>query len=158
MASQLILGQEGGGSFSLAESLQSISNMAIESKLIEIQDQLNHDLIPQLWALNGWDASVTPQFQFGDLVSPDLDVLSKFLQRAGSQGLLRKTPSTVAWVASQANMPVDFPLDTPQEEFEKLLTGFTSNSGEGMESGLPSGTGKADGGSGDSSTSNGENS
>lgn len=156
MASQLILGQGGGGSFSLAESLQSISNMAIESKLIEIQDQLNHDLIPQLWALNGWDAAVTPQFVFGDLVSPDLDVLSKFLQRAGAAGLLRKTPATVAWVAEQANMPVDFALDVPQEEFEKLLTAYTSNAGEGMEEGMPSGTGQATGG-GDQSTGNSEN-
>ncbi|MNQ21351.1 hypothetical protein D3C85_344640 [compost metagenome] len=65
MASQLILGQSGGGSFSLAESLQSISDMAIESKLIEIQDQLNHDLIPQLFSLNGWDTAVTPEFTFG---------------------------------------------------------------------------------------------
>ena len=156
MASQLILGQGGGGSFSLAESLQSISNMAIESKLIEIQDQLNHDLIPQLWALNGWDTSITPEFTFGDLVSPDLDVLSSFIQRVGAAGLLRKTPATVSWIAEQANMPVDFALDVEQEEFEKLLTGFTSNAGEGMVEGLGAGTGKATGG-GDKSTGNSEN-
>lgn len=156
MASQLTLGQNGGGSFSLAESLQGISNMAIEAKLIEIQDQLNHDLIPQLFSLNGWPTDVMPQFAFGDLVSPDLDVLSKFLQRAGAAGLLRKTPATVAWVAQQANMPVDFPLDVPQEEFEKLLTGFSSNAGEGMTEGMPSGTGGATGG-GDQSTGNSEN-
>lgn len=156
MASQLILGQGGGGSFSLAESLQSISNMAIESKLIEIQDQLNHDLIPQLWALNGWDASVTPLFSFGDLVSPDLDILSKFLQRAGAAGLLRKTPATVAWVAEQANMPIDFALDVPQEEFEKLLTAYTSNAGEGMET-LGEGTSLSSNGQSDASVGNGEN-
>lgn len=157
MASQLILGQGGGGSFSLAESLQSISNMAIESKLIEIQDQLNHDLIPQLWALNGWDASVTPTFAFGDLVSPDLDVLSSYIQRVGAAGLIRKTPSTVAWLAEQANMPVDFALDVEQEDFEKLLTAYDSNAGEGMAEGLGSGTGKATGG-GDKSIGNSENS
>lgn len=156
MASQLILGQDGGGSFSLAESLQGISDMAIESKLKEIQDQLNHDLVPQLFALNGWDTAVTPLFQFGDLKTPDLDVLSKFAQRLGAASLIRKTPATVAWFAEQANMPIDFPLDTPQEEFEKLLTGFTSNSGEGMTEGMGSGTGNATGG-GDQSTGNSEN-
>jgi hypothetical protein len=158
MASQLILGQGGGGSFSLAESLQSISNMAIESKLIEIQDQLNHDLIPQLWALNGWDSSVTPLMQFGDLVSPDLDVLSKFLQRAGAAGLLSQDPSTINWVAAQANMPQPFnDVTIDIDEGRKQLTGFTSNAGEGMEEGMPSGTGSATGG-GDQSTGNGENS
>jgi hypothetical protein len=158
MASQLILGQGGGGSFSLAESLQSISNMAIESKLIEIQDQLNHDLIPQLWKLNGWDDSVTPLMQFGDLVSPDLDVLSKFLQRAGAAGLLSQDPSTINWVAAQANMPQPFnDVTIDIDEGRKQLTGFTSNAGEGMEEGMPSGTGSATGG-GDQSTGNGENS
>ena len=157
MASQLILGQGGGGSFSLAESLQSISNMAIESKLIEIQDQLNHDLIPQLWALNGWDAAVTPQFTFGDLVSPDLDVLSSFIQRVGAAGLISQDANTVNWIAEQANMPLPFTDATISvEEARKTLTGFTSNAGEGMSEGLGSGTGKATGG-GDKSTGNSEN-
>lgn len=157
MASQLILGQGGGGSFSLAESLQSISNMAIESKLIEIQDQLNHDLIPQLWSLNGWDTSVTPYFDFGDLVSPDLDVLSKFIQRCGAAGLLSQDASTVNWIAEQANMPTPFIDQTISvDDARKQLTGFTSNAGEGMVEGNPSGTGKANGG-GDKSAGNGEN-
>ena len=59
MASQLVLGQEGGGSYSLAESQSSISQMVIDARLIEIRDQLNHDLIPQLFRLNGWDATDT---------------------------------------------------------------------------------------------------
>lgn len=158
MASQLILGQGGGGSFSLAESLQSISNMAIESKLIEFQDQLNHDLIPQLFALNGWDASVTPHFTFGDLVSPDLDVLSKFLQRTASVGLVSQDASTVNWVAKQANMPIAFQDQTiAVDDARKQLTGYSSGAGEGMTEGNPSGTGKANGESGDSSVSNSEN-
>jgi hypothetical protein len=157
MASQLILGQGGGGSFSLAESLQSISNMAIESKLIEIQDQLNHNLIPQLFALNGWDNAITPTFQFGDLVSPDLDVLSKFIQRVGAAGLMSQDANTVNWIASQANMPQPFTDQTIDvDEARKQLTGFTSNAGEGMTEGMPSGTGDATGG-GDQSTGNGEN-
>lgn len=157
MASQLILGQGGGGSFSLAESLQSISNMAIESKLIEIKDQLNHDLVVQLFQLNGWDTSVVPYFDFGDLVSPDLDVLSKFLQRAGAAGLVSQDANTINWVAAQANMPTPFEDQTiTVDEARKQLTGFTSNAGEGMTTGLGSGTGTATGG-GDQSTGNGEN-
>lgn len=157
MASQLVLGQEGGGSFSLAESLQGISDMAIESKLIEIQDQLNHDLIPQLFALNGWDTSVTPHFTFGDLKTPDLDVLSKFIQRVGAAGMLSQDPRTINWIAEQANMPVPFD-DTSMDidEGRKQLTGFSSNAGEGMQEGMPSGTGSATGG-GDQSTGNSEN-
>lgn len=157
MASQLILGQDGGGSFSLAESLQGISDMAIEAKLIEIQEQLNHDLIPQLFSLNGWDTAVTPLFQFGDLKTPDLDVLSKFIQRVGAAGMLSQDASTVNWIAEQANMPTPFDdVTIPLEDVREQLTGFTSNAGEGMTEGLGSGTGSATGG-GDTSTTNSEN-
>lgn len=158
MASQLVLGQDGGGSFSLAESLQTISNMAIESKLIEIQDQLNHDLIPQLFSLNGWDTSVTPYFSFGDLVSPDLDVLSKFIQRVAATGMMSQDPATINWIAEQANMPTPF-ADTSidVDEARKQLTGQASRSGDGMESGMSNGTGGSDGSGGDSSASNSEN-
>ena len=157
MASQLILGQDGGGSFSLAESLQGISDMAIEAKLIEIQEQLNHDLIPQLFALNGWDSAITPMFSFGDLKTPDLDVLSKFIQRVGAAGMLSQDASTVNWIAEQANMPTPFDdVTIPLEDVREQLTGFTSNAGEGMVEGLGSGTGDATGG-GDTSTTNSEN-
>lgn len=158
MASQLILGQDGGGSFSLAESLQGISDMAIEAKLIEIQEQLNHDLIPQLFALNGFDTKVTPYFAFGDLKSPDLDVLSKFVQRVAAVGMMSQDPSTINWLAEQANMPTPFKDPTINiEEAREQLTGATSRSGDGLQEGMGNGTGSSDGSSGDGSTSNTEN-
>lgn len=158
MASQLILGQDGGGSFSLAESLQGISDMAIEAKLIEIQEQLNHDLIVQLFQLNGWDTAVTPYFAFGDLKSPDLDVLSKFIQRVAAVGMMSQDPSTVNWIAEQANMPTPFKDPTIDiDEAREQLTGASSRSGDGLEEGMGNGTGSSDGGSGDGSASNSEN-
>jgi hypothetical protein len=157
MASQLILGQGGGGSFSLAESLQSISNMAIESKLIEIRDQLNHDLVNQLFALNGWDTTVVPYFDFGDLVSPDLDVLSKFLQRTASVGLVSQDASTVNWIAEQANMPTPFADQTVTvEDARKQLTGYSSGAGEGQAT-AGEGTSTSPTGGDDASAGNMEN-
>lgn len=157
MASQLILGQGGGGSFSLAESLQSISNMAIESKLIEIRDQLNHDLVNQLFALNGWSTDVVPYFDFGDLVSPDLDVLSKFLQRTASVGLVSQDASTVNWIAEQANMPTPFADQTVTvEDARKQLTGYTSGAGEGQAT-AGEGTSTSPTGGDDASAGNMEN-
>jgi hypothetical protein len=158
MASQMILGQGAGGSYSLAESLSSISEMAIEAKLQEIQEQLNHDLVIQLFKLNNWDTTVVPQFKYGKVEKQDIDAISKYLQRAGSQGLISQDAKTVNWVHSQLGMPLPFDPDgTSVEEVRQNVTTFSSNSGAGMESGLPGGTGKADGSSGDSSTSNGEN-
>ncbi|MGL5012981.1 MAG: phage portal protein family protein [Bacteroidales bacterium] len=157
MASQLTLGQNGGGSFSLAESLKGISNMAIEAKLIEIQDQLNHDLIKQLFELNSWSTEVMPEFYFGDLVSPDLDVLSKFLQRSASVGLISQDATTVNWIAEQANMPKPFKDPTIDvEEARKSLTGYSSGAGEGQAT-AGEGTSTSPIGQDDSSTSNTEN-
>ena len=132
--------------------------MAIEAKLIEIQEQLNHDLIPQLFALNGWSTEVTPYFAFGDLKSPDLDVLSKFIQRVAAVGMMSQDPSTVNWIAEQANMPTPFKDPTIDvDEARDQLTGASSRSGDGLEEGMGNGTGSSDGGSGDGSASNSEN-
>lgn len=153
----LQMGNSKGGSFNLADSKSSIVHMAVESYLKEIQDPLNTDLIPQLWALNSWPLDRMPTFEYDQIKEEDLDVLSKYLQRAGSQGLIQKTPGNINKIAEFAGLPDRIKTDDELEDYQETLTGFTSNAGEGMTSGLPSGTGKADGGSGDSSTSNSEN-
>ena len=156
MASQLVLGQDDGGSFSLAESLQGISDMAIESKLIEIRDQLNHDLIPQLFALNGFDTAVTPFFDFGRVSDTDLDILSKFVQRVASVGLLPRTPDVVNYLTEEMGVPAQFAPDADQAEMESLLTGNESRAGDGMVS-PGEGTSTSPIGGDDSSVGNTEN-
>jgi hypothetical protein len=136
----LILGQGGGGSYALSENKITISETAIEAKLLEIQDQLNHDLVKQLFALNGWDTSVTPRFKFGKVEKQDLDVLSKYLQRLGAIGMLPKTQESVNWVADQVGMPYTLDEDMDKEEWLSNLTGYTSGASEGMEKGAGNGT------------------
>lgn len=158
MASQLVLGQDGSGSYALSESLSGVSSIVIEAKLKMIEDQLNHDLIPQLFALNGINKRVLPRVKFGDLSNPDLDVLSKFVQRCSAVGVMPRTPAFVNWLVQQINAPIPFDdVTIPMEEAEKLLTGYSSGASEGMTSGMGSGTGDANGSSGDSSVSNNEN-
>lgn len=153
----LSLGSNGSGSFSLAETKISVIEMAIESKLNEIKSQLNHDLIPQLFALNGWPTDVTPYFDFASVSKESLDEISKFVQRISAVGMLPKSPEVVNWIMRQASIPYRIDEDMPQEELKGLLGEDTSRSGDGMTAGLPSGTGDASGGSGDSSISNNEN-
>ena len=156
-ADVLKLGQGATGSYSLADSKTSIIATRIEAALMEIQDQFNNDLIKQLAQLNGWNPVDMPKLVYGDIDNMDLDTLSKYLQRAKATGLIAPTPGNINWVAEQVGLPdrVDEKMD--QQELNELLGTPTSSSGEGMESGLSSGTGNADGSSGDSSTSNSEN-
>lgn len=153
----LSLGSNGSGSFSLAESKISVVEMAIQSKLDEIKAQLNHDLIRQLFELNGWDTDVMPYLDYGSVSSESLDELGKFIQRVSATGNLPKVPEVINWIMQQADIPYRVDLDLDTEDLTKILSPDTSASGSGLESGLPSGTGNADGSSGDSSTSNNEN-
>lgn len=132
MASQLVLGQEGGGSYSLAESQSGISQMVIDARLIEIRDQLNHDLIPQLFALNGWDITDTPYFDFGDIAEESLDEISKYIQRIAAVGLMPKTAPVVNWVTEKLGMAPQFSDSDEPESIQPHLTGYTSGAGEGL--------------------------
>ena len=158
MAGQLILGQEGGGSYSLAESMTGVSEMVIRTRLQEIADQLNHDLIPQLFALNGWDVTVTPYFAFGEVQKESLDEIGKFVQRVGAVGMLPKTPEIVNALTERLGMNAQFDPDTDTEEdFHAKLTNYTSGAAEGMEEGTTgNGTSKTVS-SRDNSISNAEN-
>jgi hypothetical protein len=143
MASQLILGQEGGGSFSLAESLDSVTKMVVDTRLTQIKEQLNHDLIPQLFALNGWDITNTPYFDYGEVSSESLDEIGKYIQRVAAVGLAPKTPEMVNYITDRLGMSPQFKDDDDREDFLEKLTQYESGAGEGLESGTGNGTGKS---------------
>ena len=154
----LVLGQSGSGSFALSENKVTVSEAAIEAKLIEIQDQLNHDLVQQLFALNGWSTDVVPYFQYGSVEKTDLDILSKFLQRVGSSGLLVKDKSTVKWIHDQAGIPFTVNEDVSHEKFLTMLTAYESAAGEGMAEGTTGNGTSTSASKRDNSSSNKENS
>lgn len=82
------LGNNGSGSYSLAESKTSILSLAVDSKLREIKEVLNQDLMRSIYELNGWNCERLPSFEYGDIQQPDLDSLGAFLQRVKAVGLL----------------------------------------------------------------------
>lgn len=156
MASQLILGQEGGGSYSLAESLDSVTKMVVDARLNQIKEQLNHDLIPQLFELNGWDVTEIPQFEYGEVSAESLDEIGKYIQRTAAVGMFPKTPEAVNYVTSRlGGIPPQFKDDATDEEFLPKLTQYSSGAGEGLNK---TGNGTSDSVSErDNSTSNLEN-
>lgn len=157
MAPHMILGQDGSGSFALAESLETIAATVVEARLVEIRDVLNHDLIPQLFKINGWKIGVLPKFEFENPKRASLDDLGKYLQRIAAAGMLSNDFETANWVAEQAGMPKPFEgEETTVEQVRAQMTSFTSNAGEGMET-LGEGTSKGISPT-DHSTANKENS
>ena len=160
-ADVLSMGGDGGGSFSLAESKESFLEMAVKSRLSEIRDQLNHQLVKTLFEQNGWSVEVLPYFDYELPDSESLDIKSKAWQRTKAVGLIPMVPAVVNQVMRDLGVDYQVPDDMTTEDLMKLLDplneGMQSESGGGLESGLPNSNGSGTGSSGDSSVSNSEN-
>lgn len=151
------MGQDDGGSFSLADSKTNMLTLALSHRLKEIASVLNTELIPQLFALNGWTDEELPKFVAGDIEEVSMEEFSKLIQRVASVGLVevdRAWLNKIREVAGLEPLPDDEPVD------KENLSMAQSKSGDGMEPGTSgNGTAKA-GGKGkktDASAGNSEN-
>lgn len=160
-ADVLSLGGGSGGSYSLSESKVSIMDLAVKSRLNEIKDQLNHQLVKTLFEQNQWPLGCVPYFDFELPNMETLDNKSKAWQRTAATNLLPRTPQVINQVLRDLGVDYQIDDDMSQEDLIKLLdpfnTGMTSESGGGLVSGMPNSNGSGIGDSGDSSVSNGEN-
>lgn len=140
-ADMLKMGQDQVGSYSLAGAKTNIMAMAIEARLKEIQDTLNNDLIPQLFALNGeiLTAKELPKLAYGDLDEVDLDEFSKAIQRMGSVGALELDRDMANKIRESINVTPKKP-DEPVDKEE--IMGGDSQSGDGMAAGGGNGASK----------------
>lgn len=136
----LSLGQSGGGSFSLAESKMSVIETVVKSRLNEIRDQINHQLIRQIFHYNGWDMEVLPYLDYGEIDKVRLDEFSKFVQRIKATGMLPRHKDVVNKILRVGGFSYQVPEDISEEEFDELLGNSTSRAGDGMAKGSGSGT------------------
>ena len=150
----LLLGQLSNGSNALADSKNTLVGMYVESKLLEIKDQINHHLVPLLWEANGWDLKEIPEITYEGLDKKDLDIFSKFIQRIGAVGYLPKDLAVINEILDHMSLD-PYPEGTSMDSMN--LPEDVSKSGSGMTEGMPNGQGKSAGSKGDSS-SNKENS
>lgn len=139
-ADMLKLGQDSVGSYSLADSKSSIMAMAIESRLKEIQDVLNTDLMRQLFEVNGWDTEELPKFVYGDLDEIDIDGFSQAIQRIKAVGMIAPTAGNVNFIAETLGLPDRIEDSMSQDALNTLLGPAESKSGAGMAKGSGNGT------------------
>jgi len=153
-ADMLKLGQDSVGSYALAGAKQNTMSMAIESRLKEIQDVLNKDLVPQLFELNGVPRSERlPKLVYKNVDRIDLETFSKAVQRIFAVGGVELDRGVLNDIRSAMGF-------TPRDEDEDIdwdnMTNNQSRSGDGMAKG--SGNGTSDNVAGkDNSVSNQEN-
>lgn len=150
-ADMLKMGQDQVGSYSLAGAKTNIMSLAIESRLKEIEDVLNQDLVRQLFALNGAAPDeALPKLAYGELDRIDLEEYSKAVQRIFSTGGIefdRQIANRIRRAMGVDEKPVDTPIDR-----DAIPLVGESKAGEGMKTAGP-GTSKSPGG-GDRNASN----
>ena len=149
----LLMGNTQTGSFALGSIKTSLTGSFVESMLRRIVQEFNEDLIRQIYELNGWDISRRCTIDYEGFEDVDLESFSKAIQRIGAVGYLPKNLDVVNKILTSMN------IDNLDEEADlnTLLPDNQSKSGQGMQSGLNSGTGDATGASGDASSTNADN-
>ena len=125
----LLMGQSSTGSYALGNIKNTLSAIAIETKLKEICNVLNQHLIPLLAKLNGWDLSRLPNIVIDDLESVSLEEVSKYIQRLASVGFLPQTLDVVNKGLNLLGLE-DLPVDT---DLTEVLPDKSSRSGDGMK-------------------------
>lgn len=152
LADVLKLGQNGSGSFALADSKTNTLAMAVEGILKQIKSVINKDLVPQTYTLNQWEDDELVEISYGDIEELDLDQLSSFIQRVVPVGAMEVDKGLSNYLRARIRVPTvnpNEPLD------ENLLPAITSKAGEGMKT-AGEGTAKTVGGT-DKSVANKSN-
>lgn len=155
-ADVLLMGNTSVGSFALGSLKTTLTGSVAEMYIKRILQVINDDLIKQIYTENGWNPIRRCKMDYEGFDDVDLETLSKAIQRVGATGYLPKTLDVVNMVLNSLNVD-PLPEDTTQEELDNILPDKSTKSGQGMEQGLPSGTGDATGSSGNASDTNSDN-
>ena len=118
LADFMTLGGEARGNFSLSRNLSSLFVTALESWFDNVEAEINRQIIPTLWTLNGLTTE-PPLLKHGRVVPNDLEQLGTFLRDAVGMGVITlPDPNLENEVRGAAGMP-EAP---PPEEQERLKT------------------------------------
>lgn len=146
-AGVLIMGDD-GGSYSMSDNKQTMLSHFIERDVGIIIEAIQTQIIPQLLRLNGWFLSEEemPIFVSDDIGDADIDVVSSAIQRITATGAVPLTPEIINEFLEMMGMIYRIPDDVISDpvKFDEFKLRFmpekTSRSGDGMASGLNSGT------------------
>lgn len=106
LADFILLGHQKVGSFALSSSKTNLFSTAIGAWLDSICEVFNRYAIPRLFALNPrFSKDDIPKLTHGDVESPDLDELGKFIKDMTGCGVLTPDIDLENYVREAANLP-----------------------------------------------------
>ena len=130
-------------SSSLTTNKQTMFNMFVEARLREFIELMNNDLIPDLFARNGWDITKTPKLKYDRVEKLTVAEMAKAIQQLSATSTIPITAENTNYMAEVFGFPTRVPLDISFEELIKLR-GYNldvqSRSGDGLAKGSGNGT------------------
>lgn len=130
-------------SSSLTTNKQTMFNMFVEARLREFIEVINNDLIPDLFARNGWDITKTPKLKYDRVEKLTVAEMAKAIQQLSATSTIPITAENTNYMAEVFGFPTRVPLDISFEELTKLR-GYNldvqSRSGDGLAKGSGNGT------------------
>lgn len=130
-------------SSSLTTNKQTMFNMFVEARLREFIELMNNDLIPDLFARNGWDITKTPKLKYDRVEKLTVAEMAKAIQQLSATSTIPITAENTNYMAEVFGFPTRVPLDISFEELTKLRgydLGIQSRSGDGAKSPVGEGT------------------
>jgi hypothetical protein len=119
LADFIMVGHQGGGSYSLHTDKTGIFRTSLNSITQSIADTINRHAIPKLFLVNGWKPAELPKIVPTDVDAPDITVLSSFMSSMASMGVSWFPDGNLEnFLRSAARLPE---LDDDQVEQRRLL-------------------------------------
>lgn len=149
-ADALSLGTDGSGSYALSDNKFNLIEFATEHHLEVFKRTFNHDLMRQIYKVNGWeyDPETSCEFVYDKLSDGDLTAIASAIQKILAVGGMRVTKDLEDYLYGL------FDIEPPTEDSEFLETDNKSRVGDGMEEGLPNGVGESTAKGSDRATAN----
>ncbi len=137
-------------SSSLTTNKQTMFNMFVEARLREFIEVINSDLIPDLFARNGWDITKTPKLKYDRVEKLTVAEMAKAVQQLSATQTIPITAENTNYMAEVFGFPTRVPLDISFDDLIKLR-GYgldqQSRSGDGQKIGtVGEGTAKSSSG------------
>lgn len=119
LADFILVGHQGGGSYSLHTDKTGIFRTSLNSIANSIADTMNRYAVPRLFMANGWKPSELPKFVPSDVDSPDISQLAGFMQAMAGTGITWfPDPTMENFVRSAARLPK---LDEDEQERRRQM-------------------------------------
>jgi hypothetical protein len=135
-------GQDGSGSFALAETQGGLMQQALGAHLDMIGDAITSQEVPRLLEHNGMNTALAPTIAHEDVENVDLTRLGTYLTNLATAGLLQDTPELRVFVHEIAGLPTMSVKDIKKQiaeeeaEAERVKAEMEAQMGMPLESSL----------------------